>query len=319
VKQAPSVSVSGSVTPGNCNLNQATVEEKHGSAHQMNMNMTRQGSTMDFDQHCRHVFLFNSPYLYSKLMQLLLLCNCFYLAFYFSNFIRLVWTSMAPGNSRTLALVLCPVPSVVVMCVLSPLIIRNYSTLCAVAELNVECLSEVLKATAQYRKLHALDNLQDCVDELSMDTRQTLEVIGDLTVNGKPLRELLAKVVDSADMDAFALDADSSIPSNANEDEHGQVGRSSDGVTALALDPSENGSPSRSPTPMLSRDHSLKHIQKFSPGLFLKLKEQQEDRTVSRKGPRGSARSASSMARQASSAAFALSPRKRSALLRPIS
>jgi hypothetical protein len=149
----------------------------------------------DLGEAKRQLFLFGSPYLYSKLMQMLLLFNCFFLALYLSFFLRLVWTSGESTGFRVGALVLCPVPSLIVMCILSPLIIRNYSTLCAVAELNVDCLAAVLRDTNQYTKLHALDGLQECVDSLEMDQDDVLGVLGNLIVDGEPLKDLLTPLL----------------------------------------------------------------------------------------------------------------------------
>jgi hypothetical protein len=137
------------------------------------------------------LFLFGSPLLFHKLMQLLLLFNCFYVAAYAVYFIRAAWVTLnQESNEALLTIVFCPVPAVIVMCGLSPLVIRNYSILSAIAELNKDRLHEVLKNTAHYRKSHALDNLQACVDELDMDEHEVMRVIDRLRIRGMSLRQL---------------------------------------------------------------------------------------------------------------------------------
>jgi hypothetical protein len=64
-----------------------------------------------------------------------------------------------------------------VLCVLSPPIIRNYSMLSAVAELDLTRLNAVVKNTIAYRKMHALDNLQSCIDDLGLGVADVVRIV----------------------------------------------------------------------------------------------------------------------------------------------
>jgi hypothetical protein len=70
------------------------------------------------------------------------------------------------------------------MCIISPLVIRNYSLLHGVAELDTVRLQAVLKNTAHYRKAHALDNLQMCIDDLGLDVTDVARIVDKLQVQG---------------------------------------------------------------------------------------------------------------------------------------
>jgi len=141
----------------------------------------------DFGEDLLHLFPFRSPLLFYKTMQLVLLFNCFYLSAYFVYFIRAAYVTL--DNPFT-QIALCPLPCMIVMCVLSPIIIQNYSILTAIAQLNKDRLQDVVKHTAHYRKSHALDNFQSCVDDLDMSETDVMMVIDKLRIRGKSLRQL---------------------------------------------------------------------------------------------------------------------------------
>jgi hypothetical protein len=62
---------------------------------------------------CRQVFWFGSPVLFHKLMQLLLLANCFYLSMYAVYFVKAALHTF-PHDTATLYIALCPLPSIIV-------------------------------------------------------------------------------------------------------------------------------------------------------------------------------------------------------------